>query len=309
MKILIFEYVCGGGFQGDSPSPDLLRQGREMLHAALADFSQLPEPVQVYTLIEERFAFPMPGEVQCQHPGAPWHEAWLELVRHCDAVLVIAPESEEQLENLCAEVLQEGRTGLNCSVDTIRLAADKWALNRHLQTFGISAVDTVLWDSARPLTDRGVIKPRYGAGCEDTFVLGAGQRVPVLDADCPWVWQPWVAGQAASLSLLVGKSEVEVLSCNRIHCQAREGQLHVHDIETGAFDSDVQFWEAAQDMAGRITAAVPGLLGYVGVDVMWQEGSLTVLEINPRLTLTYAGLPALLAERMLQAFGCIGELA
>ena len=58
-------------------------------------------------------------------------------------------------------------------------------------------------------------------------------------------------------------------------------------------------------MAARIVAAVPGLRGYVGVDGIW-GGSLTVLEINPRLTLTYAGLPMPLAERMLEVFDCAG---
>jgi len=33
---------------------------------------------------------------------------------------------------------------------------------------------------------------------------------------------------------------------------------------------------------------------------------LTVLEINPRLTLTYAGLSVPLAERMLRVFDCAG---
>jgi len=306
MKVFIFEYVCGGGFQGDSPPPDLLRQGREMLQAALADFSRLPDSVQVYTLIEERFAFDLSEGVQGRNPDGPWHDAWLSLVRHCDAVLVIAPESESQLERLCAEVLDEDRKNLNCSLEAIRLAADKWALNLQLQTAGIPAVDTRVWAPPEPLPEQGVIKPRYGAGCEETFVLGAEPGLPALDPEDPWVWQPWVPGEAVSLSLLAGEGEVEVLSCNRIHCENREGRLHVHGIETGGLDGDPQFRAAAQVVASRIMAAVPGLRGYIGVDGMWQGDSLTVLEINPRVTLTYAGLSVPLAERMLQLFDCAG---
>ena len=306
MKVFIFEYVCGGGFQGDSPPPDLLRQGREMLQAALRDFSRLPDPVQVYTLIEERFALDLPEGVRRRSPGAPWHDAWRNLVRHCDAVLVVAPESERQLERLCAEVLEEGRKSLNCSLDAIRLAADKWALNRRLQAAGIPAVDTQVWSPAGPLPSRGVVKPRYGAGCEETFVLDAGSSTPVLDPESPWVWQPWVPGEAVSLSLLAGEREAEVLSCNRIHCENQEGRLHVNGIETGGFDGNLRFREAAQVVASQVMVAVPGLRGYVGVDGMWQEGLLTVLEINPRLTLTYTGLSMPLAEQMLQVFDCVG---
>ena len=306
MKVFIFEYVCGGGFQDGSPPPDLLRQGREMLQAALMDFSRLPDSVQVYTLIEERFAFDLPEGVQCRNPAGSWHDAWLGLVRQCDAVLVVAPEGERQLELLCSEVLEEDRKSLNCSLEAIRLTADKWALNRHLQASGIPAVDTQVWIPAEPLPARGVIKPRYGAGCEETFVLDTASDMPALDPESPWVWQPWVPGEAVSLSLLAGEGEAEVLSCNRIHCENREGRLHVHGIETGGLDGDLQFREAAQVVASRVVAAVPGLRGYVGVDGMWQEGSLTVLEINPRLTLTYAGLSMPLAEQMLRVFDCAG---
>ena len=306
MKILIFEYVCGGGYQDDSPPPDLLRQGREMLRAVLADFSRLPDPVQVYTLIEERFAFDLPGRVQCRHPDGPWQDAWKSLVGHCDAVLVIAPENEGQLERLCGEVLEAGRKGLNCSLEAVRLTADKWRLNRHLQAAGVPAVETRTWGLSEPVPARGVIKPRDGAGCEETFALGAQPIPPVFDSDRRWIWQPWVSGQPASLSLLIGENGVEVLSCNRIHCENREGRLHVHGLETGGFDGNLRFEEEARALASRIVAAVPGLRGYVGVDVMWQEESLTVLEINPRLTLTYTGLSIPLAERMLQVFDCTG---
>lgn len=302
MKVLIFEYVCGGGFQDDSPPPALLRQGREMLQAALRDFSRLPDSVQVYTLIEERFAFDLPEGVQCQHPGGPWRDAWQSLVRHCDAVLVVAPEGERQLELLCTEVREEGRKSLNCSLEAIRLTADKWALNRQLQAAGVAAVDTRVWSPGKSPSAPGVIKPRYGSGCEETFVLEGKSRPPALDPDGAWVWQPWVPGEAVSLSLLAGERDVEVLSCNRIHCENREGRLHVRGIETGGLDGNLRFGKAARAVAYRVMAAVPGLRGYVGVDGMWEKDLLTVLEINPRLTLTYAGLPMLLAGKMLQVF-------
>lgn len=276
-----------------------------MLRAALADFSRVPDPVQVYTLVEERFAFDLPGRVQCRHPDGPWRDAWKSLVGHCDAVLVIAPESEGQLERLCGEVLEEGRKGLNCSPEAIRLTADKWMLNRHLQAAGISAVETRTWSPSEPVPARGVIKPRDGAGCEETFALDAQPGLPVLDPGGRWIWQPWVPGQPGSLSLFAKEDEVDLLSCNRIHCKNQEGRLHVQELEAGGFDGDLRFEGEARALASRIVAAVPGLRGYVGVDVMWQEESLTVLEINPRLTLAYAGLAMPLAERMLQAFDCM----
>jgi predicted ATP-grasp superfamily ATP-dependent carboligase len=61
-------------------------------------------------------------------------------------------------------------------------------------------------------------------------------------------------------------------------------------------------------LARQAVAVVPGLAGYVGVDVILgdaADGSRDwVIEINPRLTTSYVGLRALcqdnLAERMLR---------
>jgi predicted ATP-grasp superfamily ATP-dependent carboligase len=43
-------------------------------------------------------------------------------------------------------------------------------------------------------------------------------------------------------------------------------------------------------LADRIAAAIPGLWGYVGVDLVLTRDGPVVLEINPRLTTSYCGM-------------------
>ncbi len=309
MNICVFEYVCGGGFQGAMPPAGLLQQGKRMLHAALADFAGLPG-VKVYTVMEARFAFEALGTIRLLEPEAAWREVWLEQVRACDATLVVAPENGCALEDLCALVHAEGCVSLNCSLEAIRLAADKLEMSRKLQSCGIRAVRTEPWDASKPLPESGVIKPRDGAGCEDAYRLSPVWMAPGLDANQAWVWQPWVEGDAISFSMLMEPGIVEVLAYNsmEVECASGTGQLHVRNIETGGLDGDSGLRAAGQELAGRLQAAVPGLRGYVGVDGIWKDGELSVLEINPRLTLTYADLPRPaaappLAACVLRAFG------
>lgn len=52
-----------------------------------------------------------------------------------------------------------------------------------------------------------------------------------------------------------------------------------------------------QELAGRIAAGLPGLGGYVGIDLVWHaRRGPVVIEINPRVTSAYVGLAAALGR-------------
>ncbi len=278
-----------------------------MLRAALEDFTCLPDTMPVHTLVEQRFAFDNNAQMRLLGPEEDWRVVWLEEIRTCDAVLVIAPESDRELERLCADVHAHGRISLNCSIETIQLTTDKLALNQYLLEHGISAVPTQVWDSSQPVPKSGVLKPRDGAGSENTWRFPHSDFSPDADSETVWVWQPWLEGQAISLSLLINHEEVEILSYNKMKCVCENGCVEVCEIEVGALNDDVQLRQAGEQLVQDIQDAVPGLKGYIGVDAIWHQNKLTVLEINPRLTLPYAQLPRqrtkpLLAQRMLDVF-------
>jgi len=61
-------------------------------------------------------------------------------------------------------------------------------------------------------------------------------------------------------------------------------------------------------LAQRVTQALPGLRGFVGIDVVWHPSrGPVVIEVNPRLTVAYAGLSEALggnlSRRLLAAHG------
>src|SRR5262249_36742048 len=97
-----------------------------------------------------------------------------------------------------------------------------------------------------------------------------------------------------------------------LHCAARPGRFTYRG---GELPRPPERAERAVKLGQRAVDCVPGLLGYVGVDLGLGEpadgsGDFAV-EINPRLTTSYVGLRALadfnLADAMLQA--ARGELA
>ncbi len=313
MKILVYEMICAGGYY-QSPPEDMLSQGRDMLEAVLKDVAALSPKVSVYTVLDHRWAFETPGDCRIVAADDNWLDVWQEQLRQCDAALVIAPEGDQQLETFCMDVWEEEKVSLNCGPEAIHLCADKLALNRFLRECGVAAVETRSIKPGQDCDVGGVIKPRDGAGCEHTWRVTTEQCCPApKEPDMEWIWQPWCEGTPVSLSLRFTGLGVEVLSLNRLLWEERDGVLSNPGVEVGVLGDDKALHKKAVDLAVDLESFVEDLRGYVGVDAIWDGTNLALLEINPRITLAYAGLKRdendrSLGEGLLDAHGLSGVL-
>jgi probable H4MPT-linked C1 transfer pathway protein len=115
-----------------------------------------------------------------------------------------------------------------------------------------------------------------------------------------------IDGVALSLSLLCTDGRAELLTINRQRVVAAPGELLAyHGVEVRAVALDSPDGRVLARLAQRIAQAVPGLAGYVGVDLVWraaggpaQPGGPVVIEINPRLTCAYVGLSVALGRNL-----------
>lgn len=154
-----------------------------------------------------------------------------------------------------------------------------------------------------------VVKPDDGAGAQQT--AWHARRDAALQAanrlGPGFVVEPWVPGDSLSVSLACTPTTVELLSINRqrLHTAA-DGQVHVDAVECAALPLHGERADRLRAFAGQVHAALPGLAGYVGVDLVWhaQRGPVAI-EVNPRLTSAYVGLSQRLgfnvAQRLLPA--------
>ncbi len=90
-----------------------------------------------------------------------------------------------------------------------------------------------------------------------------------------------------------------LLSVNRQRIQRQGNTLTLQGCDVDTILIDKKF----EQLAAQLAHAIPGLWGYVGVDFLICEAGIRVLEINPRLTSSYASLSGTLginpAERVL----------
>ena len=197
---------------------------------------------------------------------------------------------------------------LGPSPEGVALMADKLALAKCLRQHGVPTPQTSLvgWveepkatkahqlrgtggpsspSAPRPTLQAFVAKPRYGAGSQDTFLL-AGDTIV----------QPFVPGRPASVSFLIGPRQTVALM-PAWQDISDDGRFHYRG---GSAPLPPDLAERAVDIARQAIDAVDGLTGYVGVDLMLNDECDQVIEINPRLTTSYAGLRLLAEDNLME---------
>jgi predicted ATP-grasp superfamily ATP-dependent carboligase len=288
MRVFVYEYTCAV----ETALADALgAEGRAMLTAVCQDLEQIPG-VHTCTL---------------RPPLADEATAFRQLARAADFTLVIAPESDGLLAERCEWVRQDGGRLLGPSPEAVRLTADKLALGTLLERAGVPMPPAAAL-GVDPLTLPAVLKPRYGAGSQATFLVRAPEELEgcVRAAGrTEMITQPFVSGLAASVAVLCGPAGRTPLMPAEQHLSA-DGRFHYRG---GKVPLAAELIGRAQRLGERAAAAVPGLLGYVGVDLVLgasADGD-RVIEINPRLTTSYIGLRRLARTNVAAAMLAVAE--
>jgi predicted ATP-grasp superfamily ATP-dependent carboligase len=204
------------------------------------------------------------------------------------------PETGGLLERISRLTLEAGCRLIGSRPDAVRLAASKRQTSAWLRRHGIAVVPS--YAVAEPVEEsaaRWVSKPDDGVGCEGIRIFESREALAAAlgsEASEDYVVQPYTEGIPASLSLLCQAGEACLLSCNRQQVAEVDGRFHLRGIDVnGLGDSDT-----LAELGRAIARAIPDLWGYVGVDMICTASGPRVLEINPRLTVSYAGLRAAL---------------
>ena len=290
MRFFVYEHITGGGFMGSALPASLAEEGELMVRALIRDLLDIPG-AEVLAMRDGRLpslSRPVRNFIPSQAEPADG------LFRHCcvvaDAVWPIAPESSGILENISRVALDCSRVLLGSSPDAIRVSGNKLITARLLARAGIAVVPAYAEFAALPAEfSRVVIKPADGAGCVDTYLLErAAARRWWLDHDHGnYLLQAFIDGDALSLSMLCRTGEAKLLCINRQRVIVENGKFRF----TGVGVNELADREGIYArLAGEIAAAIPGLWGYVGVDLIQTAQGPLVLEVNPRLTTSYVGL-------------------
>lgn len=319
-KIFVYEYLTGGGIDpelaGDGSLADLsalMGDGRVMRDSLVSELRKLGG-VRV-SFASSRFeALSLQDGSCCPVPGESIPAFVARVARTHDYAWVIAPECDDLLLQLHDAVGPQ--RWLGCTREAIALASSKRATVACLAAHGIAVTESL--DPAsegEPGEGPWVVKPDDGAGSLDTFVFdsyaaacadydtrASAGRAPVL--------QRWVEGEPLSLSLICREEGVELVSVNRQRIGFVERHApgaHMRIVEWGGVAVDQMDLGSVRgqtlaSLARRTAAALPGLRGFIGIDLVWHpRRGPVIVEINPRLTTAYAHLAASSGGRLTRA--------
>ncbi len=334
MRVFIYEHTTGGGLAGEEIPASLAREGWAMRAAVAGDFASAGRAGEVSGKVAGEIAGEVAGEVSATLDARlESRKAILEaagvrvfvvskdsieplftrLARECDFTLVVAPETAGVLGEMSRRVLEAGGNLLGSAPEAVDLAGDKLRLARHLAESDIPAIPLVEVEIDGPPPQDGaypaVLKPRDGAGSLWTYRIESRAQAPEVfraakneGAPPRMVLGALAEGLAASASFLIGsRGAVPLLAGEQI--LSSDGRFRY---EGGRLPLPTDLGERAVRLARRAVEAVPGLSGFVGVDLVLAsiEDGDRVVEINPRLTTSYVGLRRLargnLAETWLE---------
>jgi predicted ATP-grasp superfamily ATP-dependent carboligase len=301
-RVFVYEYLSGGGLGAadDADSAELLSMGRSMRDAMLADLLRLDTCSVTVAACESSSSLPRAATALCPLAGETAFEFVARQSARHDVVWLVAPETDGVLARLQRAV--DPARWLGCSAEAIALASSKKNTLARLASHGIT---TPLAFVGAPGVDRWVVKPDDGAGAVDTRVfadaaLARADQNRRAQSGASVTLEPWVEGEALSLSLLCAPRGSELLSINRQQIAIdASGGLSFEGVSVNAVDRADPRAPHLAAWADQVGRAIGGLNGFVGIDLVWhpRRGPVAI-EVNPRVTNAYVGLSAALGRNL-----------
>ncbi|OUR65870.1 hypothetical protein A9Q79_02485 [Methylophaga sp. 42_25_T18] len=310
MKLFVYEHITSGALAAQDLPESLAQEGDSMLTTILQDLAEQPQ-LELFILRDSRLAEidSLPHHSSCElfwvQNTEQFDQQWEAAIQQADNTLVIAPETDAQLTKIQQDISDRDKTYLGSSQKATLISTDKLRCSQHLLAHDIATVKTqtvTQWQKySVDNADGFVIKPIDGAGCLDTMLFQttdeADDYLQKMSPDqlLSLIVQPYIKGSAASLSLFISDNMVNLLSINRQKIKQQKSQLIFCGCDVNAISASELSQRDAQQIADEIYKALPGLWGFVGIDLVLTSSGPIVIEINPRLTTSYIGLKSTLS--------------
>ncbi len=317
-KLLIFEYVSGGGFSNTTIPTSLLCEGFGMLRSITKDFSLLD--FEIYTMLDYRISF-LSKFLQADNiikiqKNENYIKYFKDLIKICEYVFIIAPETSNILYKLTKIIKSYGKIILSTNLKGIKHGTSKiisykiFKKNEILtpKTYKIPYKKKTLdlefiVQKFRNLKTPIVIKPEDGVGAESVHYFEKKSQILKFFMEYPpdfkkkrnYILQEFIHGRNLSISL-VGSPNLHI---NPLILSINAQNIDIKNKESEYLGGYTPV-ENHKELFNQISYIINKLNnlkieGYFGIDFIEDiNHSAVFIEINPRLTTSYIGLRKIL---------------
>ena len=308
LKILVYEYVSGGGLAGKPLNPSILCEGFGMLKTLSADFQAAGHSVTVS--LDSRISQFQPllkaDQIVTTYTLDQSNADIKKIVNSVDAACIIAPESKGILESIVGKM--EGNTQLlNSPPQTIATVSSKDTLLEDARKIGLITPQSITLSTSDKVSDTvqriaeeigfpAIIKPLNDAGMTGLSVVKRKTEIPSAikkvnqeSESNQFMAQELVEGVPASVSLISTGKQATAISLNRQNITLSSSEAS-STYDGGEVPLQSSLKKEAVSAAKQLVESFEYLRGYIGVDFILTEEDPVVIEVNPRLTTSYIGL-------------------
>ena len=290
-NLLIFEYITSNPSKFFLKNQVLLEEGIKMIDKLSFDFQKSIGIKKISVIRNTKLNFKKYKNINYFLTNK--RISWLDILKNLDIkktkVLLIAPETNNIISSVLKIINSLGFEVLCSDTNTIIKFRSKFSTYNNLKKKKIPCVKSFKKISeVEKKKLKYIVKPNISSGSENVFLAKNYKELSRIlkKTNFSYVIQYYKPKMVGSFSMICLKGKSIVLACNK---QIVSKKKRISQI--GSFIGKYEkYRQNFIKIANLISKSFPGLYGYVGVDVVFEDNMWKVIEINPRFTTSYVGL-------------------
>lgn len=288
MKHFLFEFITGGGLIGEPLTDSLVNEGTLIIKTLINELITSGNKNIVITRDERIESIDDRISQKIIHKSC--ENQLIEDIKKSDICWLIAPETKNHLYKLTELFIKNSNLYIGSDLKSVKLTSSKLATSLFLMNADICTPETTKLDDFIPKSKTGwIIKPDDGVGAQDCFLLQDKSEVKIYIEKglSNYIIQPYIEGEHLSISILAYNKKIQLLSCNKQVLEIKNKSVSLSSIFV---NQCLYYQNEMRELAEKIITIIPGLSGYIGIDLIKCDNKLFVIDINPRFTTSYAGI-------------------
>ncbi len=268
-KILIFEYITGGGLIDKKITHDLTDEANIILGSLIDNPS-----ISTHFFCDYRNKYKNHENAILVTPQNKNIIYDTNLINSYDYFLPICPETNLIFYEYIKKIHLSVKNMNISSLDNLLITSDKYLLKKVCKKHNIPNPDSYISKSNEKLY---ILKDRFG--CGSSHIELSNKVIKNIPKDK--ILENYIPGKSYSISLYLFNNTYKLISINEQKIKKSNNILKLKSLNVNVFPP---FKDTIFYFINNIIFALPEMRGFIGLDIIYNNGKLFLIEINARYT-------------------------